>query len=533
MATVSMSPTPSPLPLHDPNSPEFQYELARLNALRNPEVVARSPTPKPVFVLGTRASKLAMIQTESVKRELEKRWPGIEFRIFGMSTTGDNNQSQPLYLIGGKALWTKELEVELVNRNVDAIVHCLKDMPTDLPPGCELGAIMEREDPSDALVVKEGLPYKSLEELPDGSVIGTSSVRRVAQLRNKYPNLKFADVRGLVGTRLRKLDDPTSNYTALVLASAGLIRLGLQNRITSSVTSPFLYHAVGQGALGIEMRLDDPRAAEIVGSLEDWKSGWTTRAERAMLHYLEGGCSVPVGCESFLVEETDPALCPVVGFRGPLSPLKAVIPSPLPNPLPLPRNGISNGLPLGHPLRPSHPNDPHSAHLTLTGTITSLSGSRSVIATRQKLIHSIAEAEEMGKEIAQELIKGGGRSILEELGRHIKDVQGVDGKEIPLEPNGLGKGYPLQKEQQTTQEPLLVRSEVNTAPKERSVYAESLDRINGAVPATTSGVVVENGVDTVENGVDTVVEARAPLKAPHPLRSVFTEGEKCLRPEGW
>jgi hydroxymethylbilane synthase len=198
------------------------------------------------------------------------------------------------------ALWTKELEVALINGQVDAIVHSLKDVPTEFPPGCELGAVLEREDPSDALVVKKGLDYRSLEEMPDGSVIGTSSVRRVAQLRRSFPKLKFADVvrcwprtlnppqttqkspcqrmvltlsfqfqtqRGLVQTRLRKLDDPTSSYTALILASAGLIRLGLGDRITASVTSPTLYHAVGQGAIGVEMRIGDQRAKNVVGSL--------------------------------------------------------------------------------------------------------------------------------------------------------------------------------------------------------------------------------------------------------------------------
>ncbi|KAL8293146.1 hypothetical protein RQP46_000840 [Phenoliferia psychrophenolica] len=405
-----------------------------------------------------------MIQTEAVKAELELKWPGVRFDIFGMTTSGDNNQTTPLYLFGGKALWTKELEVELVEGNVDAIVHCLKDMPTDLPPGCELGAIMEREDPSDALVMKAGLAYTSLDQLPDGSVIGTSSVRRVAQLRARYPKFKFADVRGLVQTRLRKLDDPNSSYTALILASAGLIRLGLADRITASVTSPSLYHAVGQGALGIEMRSGDARAAEIVGSLDEWRSSWTARAERSMLHYLEGGCSVPVGCETFLVEEVELAACPVVGRKN-----QSPLPTPLLNaggpPLQIGgtthRNGISNGLPIGHPLRPSHPHDPHSATLTLTGNITSLAGTSSVLATATRLIHSIAEAEQLGADIAKELVAGGGRAILEELGRHIKDVQGEDGKEIPVVPNGNGHGYPIP-----------MKAPVNTAPETKSAYAE-------------------------------------------------------------
>lgn len=312
--------------------------------------------------------------------------------------------------------------------------------------------------------------------------------------------------RGLVQTRLKKLDDPNSPYTALILASAGLIRLGLSSRITASVTSPSLYHAVGQGAVGVEMRSNDFRAAEIVGSLEDWKTGWTCRAERSMLHYLEGGCSVPVGCETFLVEELDPAKCPAsrrcpvvkagvaVGNISGLTSSLLLSGGPSPHPtLELPRNGISNGLPLGHPLRPTSPHDPHSATLTLTGTITSLAGTSSVIASTTRLIHSIEEAEQMGRDIAKELVHGGGKAILEELGRHIKDVQGEDGKEIPVEPNGNGLGYP-------------VKSPINTAPQAKSLHAE--------MP-----------------GGGTVPEEATLSVSPH--RTVFVEGEVCLRPAGW
>ncbi|KAL8286698.1 hypothetical protein RQP46_004226 [Phenoliferia psychrophenolica] len=490
--TAVQSPLSPAFPLSEldyplfPSTSSYSHELARLHGLRNKDAASRCQTPKRIFTLGTRNSKLAMVQTNIVKSALEERWPGIEFRIYGMTTSGDINQSTPLYLFGGKALWTKELEVELVKGNVDAIVHSLKDVPTEFPPHCELGAILEREDPSDALVVKAGLAYTSLDQFPDGSVIGTSSVRRVAQLRKQFPKLKFADVRGLVQTRLRKLDDPTSSFTALILASAGLIRLGLADRITASVTSPSLYHAVGQGAIGIEMRSDDPSVAEVVGSLEDWKTGWTIRAERAMLHYLEGGCSVPVGCESFLVEEIDVNKCPVVGGT-PTKTLRAVD---------LPANGISDGLPFGHPLRPTNPHDPHSATLTLTGTITSLAGTSSVLATKTRLIHSIAEAEQMGAEIARELVAGGGRAILEELGRHIKDVQGEDGKEIPSEPNGLGAGYPL----------VPTKSAVNTAPEVKSEHAEKSEQVE-----MPGGAGAELGK----------------------RRSVFQEGEVCQRPSGW
>lgn len=155
----------------------------------------QTPAPRR-FVIGSRASKLAVVQAELVYEALKQLHPpsSATFALSYMRTEGDKNQTQALYLMGGKALWTKELEVALLEGEVDLIVHCLKDIPTQLPDGCELGAILEREDPSDCLVVKEGLPYKTLDELPEGSVIGTSSVRRVAQLRRKYPKLKFADV---------------------------------------------------------------------------------------------------------------------------------------------------------------------------------------------------------------------------------------------------------------------------------------------------------------------------------------------------
>lgn len=423
-----------------------------------------------------------MAQTHIVKGVLKARWPELEIGIVGMTTAGDINQSQPLYILGGKALWTKELEVALLDQRIDAIIHSLKDLSTDFPGGCELGAVLEREDPSDALVMRQGLSYTSLDQMPSGSVIGTSSVRRVAQLRRCYPKLLFADVRGNLQTRLKKLDAPEIKYSALILASAGLIRLGLADRITATVTSPILYHAVGQGAIGVEIRSSDPRVAEIIGSLEDWKTGWTTRAERSMLKVLQGGCSVPVGCETFLVEEVDAAMCPVVGATATSTSLPKIDGHAM-------RNGISNGLPLGHPARRTSPHDPHSATLTLTGSITSLAGTKSIVRTESRLIHSIAEAEDLGADIAQQLIAGGGRAILEELGRHVKEVGGEDGKELPFE---------------------------STRP---------IDIVGGG-GATKNGHGHANGY-TVDTGP----------KSPHPKsphsRTVFKEGEVCLRPAGW
>lgn len=232
------------------------------------------------------------------------------FPITSMSTAGDQNLRSPLYVIGGegKAIWTKELEVALEQGAIDAIVHCLKDVPTALPKGLELAAVLEREDPRDALVVKAGLPYKVLDELPVGSVIGTSSVRRVAQLRRRYPHLVFSDVRGNINTRLAKLDAPNGPYTALILAAAGLVRLNFHSRITAFLSSPVLLHSVGQGSLAIEVRTPpegadpatnrDARIRELVRSIGDWRATFRAEAERALLKELEGGCSIPVGVET-------------------------------------------------------------------------------------------------------------------------------------------------------------------------------------------------------------------------------------------
>ncbi|MCO5555682.1 hypothetical protein L7F22_009227 [Adiantum nelumboides] len=234
----------------------------------------------------------------------------LSFPYTSMSTGGDQNNTSPLYVIGGegRAIWTKELEVALAAGAVDAIVHCLKDVPTTLPEGMMLGAILEREDPRDALVMKESLPYKTLDELPPGSVIGTSSIRRVAQLRRRYPDLVFSDVRGNLITRLAKLDNPNGPYTALVLAAAGLIRLNLGARITAFLSAPVMMHAVGQGSLTIEVRKPPPgatpstnrdaRILEMVRSIGCWRSTWRQEAERSLLQELEGGCSIPVGVES-------------------------------------------------------------------------------------------------------------------------------------------------------------------------------------------------------------------------------------------
>ncbi|KAI9861186.1 MAG: porphobilinogen deaminase [Vezdaea acicularis] len=259
-----------------------------------------SDLAKNVVNIGSRKSVLALIQTDIVHHALEAAWPKLEYKIHAMSTMGDKNQVTPLHDFGAKSLWTYELEGLLIEGKLDLIVHSLKDMPTQLPPSCTIGAIFKREDPQDALVVKPTLPYKSIAELPPGSIVGTSSVRRSAQVARKYPHLKFKDVRGNVGTRLSKLDAQDGEYTCLILAAAGLKRLDLGHRITQLLDSRNggLLHAVGQGALGVEIREGDERTTGLLAKLSHRPTTLACLAERSLMRTLEGGCSVPIGVET-------------------------------------------------------------------------------------------------------------------------------------------------------------------------------------------------------------------------------------------
>jgi hydroxymethylbilane synthase len=266
-------------------------------------IKAKQETPNTqTFHVGTRRSILARKQADEVVMALREAWPEHHFEIHAMSTTGDNNQKTALHKFNEKALWTQELEVLLESKELDLIVHSQKDMPTQLPHGLKLGCVTKREDPRDALVVKkehEG-QYKSLKDLPDGAVVGTSSLRRTAQLKRFYPHLKFQDVRGNIGTRLAKLDDPTTDYTAIVIAVAGLERLGMGNRIVARLSKDNggMLYAVGQGALGIEIRADDQRTEELLSRIGDDRTWRQILAERGLMRTLEGGCSVPIGVET-------------------------------------------------------------------------------------------------------------------------------------------------------------------------------------------------------------------------------------------
>ena len=244
------------------------------------------------IVIGTRGSKLALWQTNWVKAELEKHHAGIQVEIQIISTKGDRVLDVSLPKLGeqGKGLFTKELEDAIFERRVDLAVHSLKDLPTELPGGLHIAAICEREDVRDALVARGDV--KSFNDLPTGALLGTSSLRRQAQIRAARPDLVIEPVRGNVDTRLRKLD--SGEFDAIVLASAGLSRLGFENRITERLSEELVLPAVGQGALAIETRSDDSAVNEVVRSLDHEATRLACEAERAFLRGLGGGCLVPI-----------------------------------------------------------------------------------------------------------------------------------------------------------------------------------------------------------------------------------------------
>ena len=246
--------------------------------------------------IATRRSKLAMVQTLWVKEELERNIPNIEVNIEAMATQGDKILDVALAKIGDKGLFTKELETQMLQDKADIAVHSLKDLPTNLPDGLTLGCITKREDPSDALVINKKNESYKLENLPSGSIVGTSSLRRLAQLKYNFPNLIFKDIRGNVITRLEKLD--SGEFDCIILAAAGLKRLGFESRIHQLIPSEISLHAVGQGALGIECKSDNDDVLKIIQVLTHEETSKRCLAERSFLRELEGGCQVPIGVNS-------------------------------------------------------------------------------------------------------------------------------------------------------------------------------------------------------------------------------------------
>ncbi|KAL2152100.1 hypothetical protein VTH82DRAFT_5284 [Thermothelomyces myriococcoides] len=329
--------------------------------------------PRTTINVGTRRSALALRQTELVIEALRKAHPHLSFEVHAMATMGDRDKTTPLPALG-KGLWTSELEAKLVSREVDVIVHSLKDMPTSLPPGCVLGCVTAREDPRDVVVFsrahREAGRFKTLKDLPQGAVVGTSSVRRAAQLRSKYPGLVFQDVRGNIETRLRKCDE--EGFDAIILAAAGLLRMNFGERIAQYLDSDTegggLLHAVGQGALGLEVREDDQEMKELLKAVEDTPTMLACFAERSVMRTLEGGCSVPIGVETAWLEEEEEA---------------------------------------GQKKR----------KLRLRAVVVSLDGSQSVDGEKTEEIDNLAQAEALGKKLAQELAEMGAQQILDDINK--------------------------------------------------------------------------------------------------------------------
>jgi hydroxymethylbilane synthase len=242
------------------------------------------------IVIATRESALAMWQARHIEARLRALYPAMQTHLLGMTTEGDRLLGTPLAKIGGKGLFVKELELALESGQADIAVHSMKDVPMNLAAGFSIAAITEREDPRDAFVCNG---FRDLESLPTGSVIGTSSLRRESQLRARFPHLRVESLRGNVQTRLRKLDE--GHYAAIILAAAGLKRLGLSERITAILEPAYCLPAVGQGALGIECRSERGDVIAALAPLNDPDTRWCVEAERALSRALAGSCQVPLG----------------------------------------------------------------------------------------------------------------------------------------------------------------------------------------------------------------------------------------------
>ena len=305
---------------------------------------------KPKIIIGTRGSKLALWQAEYIAECLRTMNPGVVVELKHIVTTGDKILDVPLAQIGGKGLFTKELEVAMLSGEIDLAVHSLKDMPTELPAGLTLAATTTRMDPHDAFVSQK---YGSLADLPQGAVVGTSSLRRKAQLLRLRPDLSIVSLRGNLDTRLRKLDE--GQFDAIVLAAAGLRRLGWGERITALLSPEECLPAVGQGVLAIETRSADAEILAAVDRLDDTEARVCVTAERKFLAVVQGGCQVPVG---------------VFGRMD-------------------------------------------GSQLVLTARILSLDGVRCV---EGKVAGTPAEAESLGDTLAGRLLAAGGKEILAELG---------------------------------------------------------------------------------------------------------------------
>ncbi len=251
------------------------------------------------IIVGTRGSKLALTQTNWIINKLKEKNPGVEFEVKIIKTKGDLIQNVSLDKIGDKGLFVKEIEQQLIDRQIDIAIHSMKDMPSSLPENLKFAHIPKREDPRDVLILKEG--YTDLNSLPIGAIIGTGSKRRKYQLLEERPDLNIVSIRGNVDTRIRKIKE--ENLDGIVLAAAGVHRVGLQDKISSYLSTEVMLPAPAQGALAIEIRKNDLEIEKIANSLKDDNTEIQVKAERGFLDGIEGSCHIPIGayCE---IEET-------------------------------------------------------------------------------------------------------------------------------------------------------------------------------------------------------------------------------------
>ncbi|MBI5875232.1 MAG: hydroxymethylbilane synthase [Deltaproteobacteria bacterium] len=335
--------------------------------------------------LGTRASQLALWQAEWVKSEIEKRYPGTEVELVKIKTTGDKILDVPLAKVGGKGLFVKEIEEALLDKRIDIAVHSMKDVPTDFPKGLHLVAITEREDPRDAFISQiqnSKFKVQSFKDLPHGASIGTSSLRRSSQLLNLRTDLKIVQLRGNLNTRLKKLDE--GQYDAIILAAAGVKRLGWVDRITEYLSPEVSLPAIGQGALGIETRVDDKEINKLVAFFDHPATSTAVRAERALLKRLEGGCQVPIAAYGTVVADSS----------------------------------VSLNAPTGHPT------EGWVGQLHLVGLVASTDGKKII---KDSVSGQIDKAEDLGIELAEKLLKMGAWDILKEVYKTEPPMQGGAG----------------------------------------------------------------------------------------------------------
>jgi len=350
---------------------------------------------KKKVVIGTRGSKLALWQAEWVKSELLKLNPDIIIELNKIKTTGDKILDVPLAKVGGKGLFVKEIEEALLRGAADLAVHSMKDVPTDFPKGLYLAVICKREDPRDAFITagsrqqtvgSRQKKIKSFNELPKGATVGTSSLRRSCQLLNIRPDLKIVQLRGNLDTRLRKLDE--GQFDAIILAAAGVKRLGWAERITETIEPKISLPAIGQGAIGIECRIDDEFINKLIAPLKHPETSVCVRAERACLKKLEGGCQVPIAAHARL-ETRDKRQETSIDNAPSNPPLKI-------------RGGRGS-----YEVVTCHP-----SLLVMDGLVGSVSGDRII---RSHIEGNPKDAESLGLKLAEDLLSKGAKEILDEV----------------------------------------------------------------------------------------------------------------------